>query len=809
MNSLLLDARAALRFFLRRKMSALAAVATLGLALGANTAVFTVLNAFLFSSLGVPDAARVHQIASVRELPGRGAVEFYNAWPACELLSRESRAFAAVGAVQFGDFVWERGDDGEPRRLLGARATASAFDVWRAQPVLGRVLRAEEEGATAARVVVISHRLWQSSFGGRADVLGATMRLSGVPHEIVGVLPAQFSLPPDTDVWLPQEISADLRARGHGAKLFAVYARLAQGTSAAAAQDELRRLSAQLVEMDAINREWSLRSRPLRDVLLEGADRTVLLIQAGAVVLLLLAAANVAALQLAWAAERQTETAVRLAIGAPVLRLVRQFLTQSLLLAATGGVLGLLLAVWSLPLWQRLNPSPDLAFLLANTRLDFSALLFSSTLVLFSGLLAGLLPAWQTYRANLADALKSGARHGSASRSNLRSQQAMSQVQMAFAVLALTCAVLVGWSFHRLQSLSLGIPTEQRAVFRLQLPAATYPTGAERARFAGRLLEELQRRPEIRAAGLTTTLPVDDVRQRTGFAMEDAKGVFTEEAVPLHTRGISAGYLAALGVPLRAGRALEPRDLAPAAERVALVSETIARKYWPGASPLGRRVRRVSGGNTEFFQIVGVVQDIQDAGVAGPPGETIYLPLQFTPNRKFSVLIHGESVAAALAAGRVATKAADQTLAVFATASLDELAARANALPRLQSLLLGLFAAVATGITALGAYGIAAQLAAARGREYAVRLALGAQPRQLLRATLERHLRLGLAGALAGAALALLVGQALGRTLYGVSDAWWIYPAVAFAVLGLQQIVCLIPAWRAMRVDVPRTLAGD
>jgi putative ABC transport system permease protein len=803
MPSFLLDVRAALRFFARRKVSAAVALATIALALGASTAVFTVLNAFLFSSLGVPDAERVHQIASTRELPGRGSVEFYNGWPACELLARESRGFAAVGAVQFGDFVWDRGGDGEPRRLLGARVTAQTFSVWQTRPALGRVFRADEEGPSAARVVMISHRLWQAAFSGRTEALGQTLRLGGVPHEIVGVMPAGFSLPPDTDVWLPQEVSPELRARGFGAKLFAVYARLAEGVTAAVAQEELLRLSRRAIELDASNRDWTFRSRPLRAVLLEGSERTVLLLQGGALVLLLLAAANVASLQLAWAAERQTETAVRLALGAPARRLIRQYLTQSLVLIGAGGTLGVLLAWWSLPLWQQLNPSPDLAALLAEARLDVNTLGFSAGLVFGTALLAGVLPAWQTRGTNLVDALKSGAK-GTTSAGNLRAQHAMVFLQTAIAVLVLGCAAQAGVSFRQLRRLSLGFAEEQRGVFRVQLPAATHATGADRARFALRLGEELQR-PDVFGAGLATTLPVDDVRQRTGFAMEDATGTFTEEAVPLHLRGVSPGYLAVMGIPLRAGRGIEARDLAPDAPRVALVSEVIASKYWPDGTALGRRVRRIVGGVTEYFEIVGVVANVQDAGAAGPAGETIYLPLQFSPARRVSVVVHSASAARAIAAGRAALRATDPNLASFAIAPLADLAARASALPRLQTLLLTLFASVALGVTLLGAYGVTAQAVASRRREFAVRLALGARPGQLLRATLVRHARLGTLAAGAGAFAAALVG----RTLYGGAGLGWAGPAVALAVLLALQLVSAVPTWRGTRVDVARQLAGD
>ncbi|MBA4138414.1 MAG: hypothetical protein C0518_13980 [Opitutus sp.] len=810
MNSLWSDVRAALRFFRRRKLSALVAVLTIGLALGANAAVFTVLHAFLLSSLGIPDAERVHQIASTRELPGRGSVEFYNGWSACELLARESRAFAAIGAVQFGDFVWENGTGGEPRRLLGARASVGAFVVWRTQPVIGRVFRPDEEGTAAARVVLISHRLWQAHFGGRADALGQTLRLGGVPHEIVGVMPEHFSLPPGTDVWMPQEVSSDLRARGFGAKLFAVYGRLADGITAPVAQEELLRLSQRAIDLDAANRDWTFRSRPLRAVLLDGGERAVWLIQGGALVLLLLSIANLTSLQLAWAAERETETAVRLALGAPTSRLIRQFLTQSLVLVASGGALGVLLAWWSLPIWQRLNPSDDLAFLLAEARLDATTLGFSAALVLGAGLVAGVLPAWQTRRTKLVDAMKSGAK-GSASRSNLRGQQAMAVLQTAVAVLVLSSAGLVGWSFFKLQRLSLGFATENRAVFRLQLSAAAYPTGADRARFAQKLIDELQRRSDVAGAGLTTTLPVDDVRQRTGFAIEDATGTFTEDVVPLHTRGISAGYLDAIGVPLREGRTVEARDLAPDAPKVVLVSEVVAQKYWPGGSALGRRMRRTVGAVSEFFEVIGVVANVQDAGATGPAGETIYLPLQHTPPRKISIVVHGTgSAVAALAAGREAAKAVDRTLAVFGPATLDELAARAHALPRLQSLLLGIFGAVALAITLLGSYGVMGQLVASREREFAVRLALGARPTQLLVATLRQNARLGLAGAGVGLTGALVLGAGLRPSLYGVEPGvWWWFPMVGIVVLGLMQLTALVPAWRGLQVDIPRKLAGE
>lgn len=810
MSSLSLDLRSTTHFLVRRKATALVAVLTVGLALGANTAVFTVLDAFLFANLGVPRGERLHQIASTREIPGRGTVEYYNAWPAGELLRETARTFTEIGAVQFGDFAWQPGDGSEPRRLLGARASTGAFAAWQIEPALGRVFRADEEGDPAARVAVISHRLWQNSFAGAGDVLGKTLELDGLPHTLVGVLPRGFSLPPDTDVWLPQQVSADLRARGFGAKLFALYGRLADGVSPAEAQVELRSLGERAGEIDATNKEWTFRSRSVRETLLEGSDRAILLVQAASMLLLALAISNLVSIQLAWAAERQTETAVRLALGAPVRRLVQQFLTHSLLLCAAGGLLGVALAYLALPLWVKLNPSAELDFLLRDLALEPRTLGFTAALVLGATLIAGLLPAWQTLGAGDGEALKGESRGSSASRANLRGQKAMAVLQAGVAVLALSSAALVGVSFFKLDRVSFGFAAEKRAVFRLQLPAATYPTGVERAGFALRLLEELRGRPEIAHAGLTTTLPVDDVRQVTGFAIEEASGAFTEAAVPLQVRGVAPGYLAAMAIPLRSGRDLDERDLAAEAPKVAMVSQALVDKYWPGADPIGRRLRRTTSTAVDLFEIVGVVASVQDTGAAAPPGQAVYLPLQHAQPRRVSVVVHGSaSAAGALAAGVAAVRAVAPTLPVFGTARLDELVARANALSRFLAVLLGVFAAVALGITMLGAYGITDQLMTTRSRELAIRMALGAEADRLLRATLWRNARLSLVGAALGLAGAVLVGPLWGSTLFGVDgQRFWLYAAATAGTLLLIQLSTLPAAHRGLRLEVARQLAA-
>ncbi|HVS51070.1 MAG TPA: ABC transporter permease [Opitutaceae bacterium] len=807
MHSLLLDLQVALRFFARRRAAFAVIVLTMALALGANTAVFSVVKAFLFSSLGVPQADRVALVWTTKILPGQGRVDFNDAYPNYELLRATTHFWEKIACVQFADVNWEQATD--TRRLQGARVTTDFFSLMRVPVVLGRIFTAAEQGPNAAPVAVISHALWRSEFGGAPDVLGRTIRLNGAPHTIVGVLAPVFSQPQGTDVWLPFDLPQELWTARNGARQLFIYARLAPGVTVAAADNELRAFAVRAHEADAANKDWAWRVQPLREALLSGADHALLFVQAGAAVLLVLAISNLASLLMAWSAERQRESAVRLALGAAGWQLVRQFLVQSVLLVSLGGALGVLLAWFALPALQRLNPNPALAGFLAQVELDRGTLGFAALLVLGAGLVAGLLPALQARNASLVEALRSESRGASLSRGALRAQQAMVVLQAAISVLILVGAALAGLGFWKLSRTQLGFATENRVVFRLQFPEPAYATHAQRAQFVRTLEQNLAQEPALLGFGLTTTLPVGDIAWGGGFCPELPNGEFAPDPIVFNYRRVSPRYLATMGIPLLEGRLIDERDRNDSPP-VAVVSQALADKYWPGRSALGRKLRRLVPADSRPVEIVGVVGNVHDAGLGQATGETIYVPFEQVSLRRASVVLLGRgSREETLAAARHALRATSPGVAAYDIATLDELAWQANAVSRLQVFLLGVFAAIAIGITALGSYGVMSQLVANRQKEMAIRAALGATRAGVLRLVLWQNARLAALGVAAGLAIAWFGARALETQLAGFdASPAWPYLAVGAGVLMLTQLASLIPARRAARLDVQLVLAS-
>jgi putative ABC transport system permease protein len=809
MNSLLLDLQTALRFFARRRAAFAVIVLTMALALGANTAVFSVLKAFVFASLAIPESDRVVAVWTTKDLPGRGTVNFNDAYPNYKLQRETLHSFEAMGTSLQSDINWQQQD--ETRRLQGLRVTASFFDVMRIRPAAGRFITPQEEGPKAAAVAVISHSLWRSAFGGTTDVIGRTVRFNGEPHTIVGVAPPNFSQAPGTDVWLPFDLSSTQWTAIIGGRQLVTYARLAPGVTETMAKQELKAFTPRAIEMDPANKDWGWTVQPLRAVLLSGADNALVFVQAGAAVLLILAICNLASLLMAWAAERQRETAVRLALGASGWRLVRQFMVQSVTLVTVGGGLGVLLAMFSLPTLQRLNPNPALSGFLANVRLDGGTLAFAAALVAGTGLLAGLLPAWQARSVSFNEALRSESRGASLSRGALRWQQAMVVVQSAVSVLILVGAALAALGFQKLGRVVLGFQTEKRVVMQFQFPEPAYATHAQRAQLVRQLEQALAAEPALLNHAVGTTIPVGDGQWGGGFSPQLSSGEFTRDPAVFHFRRSTPGYLPTLGVPLLAGRMLDERDTAdkPA---VAVVSKALADKYWPNESAIGRKLKRGATGTglQPIVEIVGVVGNVYDAGTGAPAGETVYVPFDQQSMRRAWIVLHGRgSVEETIAAGRHALRVTDPGIAAYNVNTLADLAFQANALPRLQVTMLGVFAVIAIGITALGSYGVMSQLVANRQKEMAIRSALGATQSGVLRLVLWQNARLATAGTLLGLVAAWFGARALQAQLTGFdAKPLWPYLAVAASVLVLTQLASLIPARRAAKLDPHLVLSG-
>ena len=799
---------AGLRFLARRKAACTVAVLTMALALGANTAVFSVVKTFLLASIGVPEADRLFLVAPMRILPGRGAVIFNEAYPNYELIRSTQHAFADVTCLSQGVVGWD--DHGESRPLQTARVTASFFATVRVFPIIGRGFTASEEGPPPARVVVIGNALWHSAFNADPSVLGKSLLLNGEPHTIIGVMPAGFTQPVPTDIWLPFELTAQQRGAVTGARTLTVYGRLKDGMPLARADVEAADLTKRALAMSSENKDFWYEMRPLRGVLLDKADSTILLVQAGAVILLLLAVLNLASLLLAWGFERRQELAVRHALGAGQGRLVRMLFLQSLVVVGAGATLGIGLTQLIIPWLRRLDFNQTLTFFTSQISLDSSVLFASAVTALVCGLAAGLLPALFSRNANLATALQT--RTATLSRAALRWQQGMVVLQAGLSVVILAAAALIGVSFVKLVRVPIGFAPRNLVVARVNLQSADYQQVAKRIRFGRDLLDNLSREPEIATAAFTSTLPVSDVLWGGRFFVELPDGSVSPEPMLLHIRRTSANYLPVIGIPLLNGRQFTTSDDS-ASPKVVIVSRSLAARLWPNENAVGKKLYRFGGAKLPpiLQEVVGVAGDVMDAGSSAPPGETVYFPWAQLSTGLMSIVVRPKAGdAAAFTALRRALRKTDPVLAAHDEARLELLVAQANALPRLQSLLLLTFAIAAIGIATLGSYGVMSQLVSTREREYALRLVFGAAPAELGRSVLRQLARLTLPGIAGGLLVVVMLGGALKRFVFGVEPrSFTVLASVSVGMMLIAFAATMPSMLRAMRVDVRRSIGAS
>lgn len=793
-----------LRFLARRKTLTAVAVLTMGLAIGATTASLSVLKTFLFSSLGVPEPDRAVVIQPERDLPGRGAVKFLDAYPNYQLLREAQRSFVDVAAVAQLSVSWDEG--GEARQLPAALATASFVPAFRAQPILGRWFLPNEEGPSPAAVIVVSHRLWVSALGADPHIIGRTRSVNGTSHTIVGVMPPGFEQPMPTQVWLPFDMPANQRTRITGARQLSLLGRLKDGTTFAAAQREMQAFTARALEAaPSDNRDFRYTITPLRETLLGGADETALFVLAGAGGLMLLALLNLSSLLIAWGFERHREFAVRMALGASARQVMRLMIRQSLVVIALASVVGLGLSMLALRLLKGFDLGPTVTPFVLAARLDASVLGITLLLVALGGLASAMLPTRFAREARVGEGLQATSRGGTMSRGAVVWQKATVLTQTALSVLILVTAVLVAFSFWRLADVPDGFTTANRFVARVVLPETRYAGHPERAALGRVLSEHLAAERAISSNGFSTTLPVGDIPNGSRFFVELPDGSVSTEPSLLHFRRVSPSYLAAMGIPLLRGRAFSAQDDTSRVP-VAIVSRALAERLWPGRDPIGSRLVRtaVGGGGPVPLLVVGVVGNTMDGGYSAEPGEAVYVPFAQISSNRLSIVVESRgSTSQTFEAIRRALRKTDQTLAAGDVVPLEQLVLNANALPRLRTVILLVFAVVALGVVSLGMYGVTSQLVSTREREFALRVVFGARPTQLGRIVVLQVARIALPGIAIGMLAAWLFSGVLRTFLFGIAPtSISVFSASAAILCGLSIAATIPCALRAMRVDV-------
>ncbi len=787
------DLRYALRQLLKNPGFAVVAILTLALGIGACTAIFSVVNGVLLRPLDYPQPDR---IVTLRETNLPQFPEFAVAPPNYLDWVKQTKSWQCLAAYS-GDQVNLTGE-GEPQRLIGVRATAHYFDVYGIKPVLGRMFVPEEDALGKEHVVVLSHAFWQRVFGGKPDVIGRSIQLNGEPYAVIGVAPPHFGEASKVDTWVPMAFKPDeINADARGGHYLAAIGRLRPETTLAQAKAELELLAAQLArQYPDSNKGWGVTIAPLLDYSVRDV-RTILYTLLGAVgCVLLIACANIANLLLARATARQRELAIRTALGASRRRLVRQLLTESVLLGLAGGAAGIMVARWGLDLLLALAPStlPRTS----NIHLDASVLIFSLALSLLTGVVFGIAPALLAAQTDVQEGLKQGSRGSTDARGRLRG--ALVVLEVAFALVLLGGAGLLARSFMQLTHVDPGFVSANATVMRLALPEKKYEKPEPQLAFANDLLARLGALPGVQSVGLTQSLPLLS-EWVLGFKIEGRPEVLPADMPSTNYYSVSPEYFRAMGIRLIRGRTFNPHDDAHA-PRVAVINETLARQFFPNEDPIGKRIL-VTQGPDAWRQIVGIVADIKQYGVDKETSSQAYEPFAQAPFRSLNIVLRTTGSPAALAGAlRPAVYAIDKDQPVGTIQPLEEILGETIAKQRFAMLLLIVFSAVALVTAAVGIYGVMAYSVVQRTGEFGIRMALGAQRSDVLRLVLSQAGKLVGIGLLLGLGATFLTSRVMGSMLFQTNA----HDPVTFALTTLlltavALLACFLPARRATRVN--------
>jgi putative ABC transport system permease protein len=803
MNTLLQDARYGLRTLWKSPGFALVAVASLALGIGANTVVFSVVNAALLKSLPYRDPAGIMLLWGADRASGN-AREQVSATDVADWRA-QSHSFEDVTTYTDWRPLLSEGA-GEPERLPAMQVGDGYFTVMQGQPLLGRTFLPEEQQDGKDFVVVLGYDLWQRRFGGDSAIVGRQISLSGRTYTVVGVMPQDFrSLPAgllQEPAQLYRPVAEQPAEPERGSRHLRAIARLKQGATVEQAQAEMTTIARRIEEAHpAENTNHGVRVTPLREDLV-GNIRPALLLLFGAVAfVLLIACANVGNLLLARSSARQREIAIRAALGAGRARIVRQLLTESVLLALGGGGFGLLAASWGTRVIEAIGA--QLIPWLGHVQMDARILAFTFAMSVVTGIIFGLAPALRASRPDLNESLKEGARSGAgASRSRVRSFLVVAEV--ALSLILLVGAGLLIKSVVRLRGVDPGFDSQNVATMDVWLPTAKYPKGDDQHSFYARLAERVSQLPGVEAAGVTSVLPVSGNFDGRTIEVE-GRAYNAGEQPEVENYFVSPGYLRAMSIRLLRGRQLTEAD-AKDAPPVALVSETMARKQWGDADPLGKRLRYYdpyAKRDVPWRTVVGVVADVKLTGLDTKGTQGLYVPEAQSPGSAMALVVRtSNNPAGIVPAVRNEIHGIDKELAVFNVKTMDDWIADSILLRRFSMILLGAFAALALLLASVGIYGVIAYTVSQRTHEIGVRMALGAQASDILRMVVRQGMGLALAGVAAGLAGSLLATRMMTQLLYEVSPTDpVIYIGISLLLASVALLACLVPALRATRVD--------
>jgi len=797
------DLRYAARMLRKSPLFAAISILTLALGIGANTAIFSVVNAVLLRPLQYPNAERIVAIQELNEKGSRIQVTAANFldWRA------ESKSFEHLAAILARTANLSAADESE--RINLAMTSANFFQVFGLQPQMGRFFLPDEERAGHDPVAVLSYGLWQRHFGGDPSLVGRSIMLDGQPYTVVGVAPAGFQYPDRTEIWIPPfQLVPTLgpqmdiqRARGFG--FLSAVALLKPGVSVKQAHDEMTAITARLRQQypETNNKRFD-RVVSLQTHLVGESSMALMLLLGAVALLLLIACANVANLLLSRAAARHKEIAIRLALGATRLRLVRQLLVESVLLGLLSGMVGLLLGWWGVDLMRRLLPvdfprAQDIG-------VDLRVLGFTLLVSLVTGIVFGLVPALQSTNPDVNESLKESVRGSTGGRSRNRVRSLLIVSEVALSLVLLIGAGLLFRSFLRLQAVELGFRPQNLLTFRLTPSGANFREDPQYINFYSQVAERVKTLPGVDAVGMINTLPLMK-GPTTAFRVE-GRPLLTQDKWPgVNYRNVSPDYFRAVNATVLKGRSFDNRDN-ESAPLVVLVNQSLVRRDFAEEDPVGKKI---SFGGTRpdgqpiWFEIVGVVADVRSLELNSEPTPEIYTSYMQDPFAGMSFVVRSQVEPESLIpAVREAVRQVDKAQPVAEVKKMEQIVSEAAAQPRFNSLLLGIFASIALLLAAAGIYGVMSYSVTQRTHEIGVRMALGAQTLDVLKLVVGQCLRLTLVGLALGLICAFALTRVMATLLYGVKPTDpWTFASGALLLTVVALLSCYFPARRATKVD--------
>ena len=796
---MLKDIRYGLRSLIKHPTFAIVCIVTLALGIGANTAIFTVVNAVVLRPLPFAEADRLTMIWTTKDANQEQPLSFadYND------LKNQTKSFSAIGAASP---LWNLTltGSGEPEPVQGVFVSANLFELLRVSPARGRNFTAEEDRVGGTPVAIISHALWERRFGGDQNIVGKPITVSGFNATVVGVMPPHFQfLEPAAELWVPLSQN-QFASSARNVRLLSVVGRLSDGAQPAAASAELNTIASQWAgQYPDSNGGVGMHTVPLHQQV-TGKIRPALLLLLGAVgLVLLIACANIVNLMLVRSTSRQKEIAVRAALGAGRKRLLRQLLTESITLSLIGGGAGIVLGAWGVQALLALNPIRLPQY--NRIGVDLSVLAFTLGASILTGILFGLAPAWQTLKVDLNSALKEGGRTSMADSRQRRLSSVLVIAETAMAMVLLIGAGLLLKSFAHLLDVRPGFVTENVLTMQIGLPNQGYQQPPKRIAFMQQLEANLAAAPEVQSVGFVTRLPLMSAMNNiTSFLAIEGREVPVASRPEIDFRRASTGYFQTMGIPLLAGRLVTEQDVTNNTGSV-LINEAMARRFWPGEDPIGKRISTAtsSGQQTQWQTIVGVVGSVRHLGLDVEPRPEIYYHTNTSPPFGPVVVLRTTGDPQRLISlARAKVRELDRDVPISNVNTMEQLVAQSVAQRRFGMFLVGIFAALALVLAMIGIYGVVSYSVAQRTNEIGVRMALGASATDVLKMVLKNGMTLALIGVGLGLAGAFAATRLMASLLFEVKPT----DVATFAIVSVGLILvallaCYLPARRAMKVD--------